>query len=127
MHSKGVIGITERRMMMVDNVFLKDQQASKIAVVSFFLGIGSLVVLAASFVIGILIESIGVLSFFGVVSVLALAAIICGIIGRKESVTKNLPGKRMAITGLVFGAIALFLTLFFRIAVFLFFIPWLGK
>lgn len=112
---------------MVDNVFLKDRQASKIVIVSFFLGIGSIVVLAASFIIGILVESIGVISFFGVVSVLALAAIVCGIIGRKESITKNLPGKRLAITGIVFGAIALLLTIFFRIAVFLFFIPWLGK
>jgi amino acid permease len=113
-------------MRMNDNFVQGNQRAPKIATVSLFLGIGSLVILLASVVVGFLVESIGIISFFGVVTVLALAAIICGIIARKKSITEKLPGKRAATIGLIFGGIALFLTIFLIIAIFLFFIPWLG-
>ena len=117
--------VEDRRMMMNNNIH-SYQQAPKIAISSLFMGIGSLVALLASVVLGFLVESIGIVSFFGIVSVLAVVAIVCGIMGRKKSITENLPGKRAATTGLVLGGIALFLTVFLRIAIFLFFIPWLG-
>jgi amino acid permease len=120
------ICIAERRLSMNDNVVQGNQRAPKIATVSLFLGIGSLVVLGASVAVGFLVESIGIVNFFGVVTVLALAAIICGIMARKKSITEKLPGKRAATIGLIFGGISLFLTIFLIIAIFLFFIPWLG-
>ena len=111
---------------MSENTVQSDKRTPKIATAALYLGIGSLIVLMASFVLGFLVESIGIVSFFGVVSVLAVAAIVCGIIARNKITTEKLPGKRTANIGLILGGIALFLTIFLRIAIFLFFIPWLG-
>ena len=111
---------------MSENTVQSDQRAPKIATAALYLGIGSLIVLLASFVLGFLVESIGIVSFFGVVSVLALAAIVCGIMARNKIATEKLLGKRSANIGLILGGVALFLTIFLRIAIFLFFIPWLG-
>lgn len=103
-----------------------ETQKPKTAVASLVLGIISLVVLAASVPLGIYIESMGIVSFFNYVTLLALAAIICGIIARGKSAAKNLPVKRTATAGLILGVISLSLTILIRIAIFLFFIPWLG-
>jgi len=51
------ICIAERRLSMNDNVVQGNQRAPKIATVSLFLGIGSLVVLGASVAVGFLVES----------------------------------------------------------------------
>lgn len=111
---------------MNENDVQVSQRAPRIAIVSLSLGIGSFVVLLVSVAVGFLVESIGIVSFLGVVTVLALGAIICGIIAWKKAIKENLPGKRAATIGLIFGGLALFLTVFLRIAVFIFFIPWLG-
>lgn len=111
---------------MSDNYTQSDKRTPKIATAALYLGIVSLIVLLVSIVLGFLVESIGIVSFFGVVSVLALAAIVCGIMARKKIATENLPGKHVANTGLIVGGIALLLVILLRIAIFLFFIPWLG-
>jgi len=112
---------------MGENISQSDKSTTKLALVSLYLGIGSLIVLVLSIVLGFLVEAIGIVSFFGVVSVLALAAIVLGIIARQKIATEKLPGKRIANTGLIMGLIALFLSVLLRFAVFLFFIPWLGQ
>lgn len=111
---------------MSENHVQSDQRTPNTATASIYLGISSLIVLLASVVLGFLVESIGIVSFFGVVFALALAAIICGIIARKKIAAEKLPGKRAANTGLILGGIALFLMIFLQVAIFLFFIPWLG-
>ena len=111
---------------MSESTVQSEKRTSKIATVSLYLGIGSLIALLTSLVLGVLVESIGIVSFFGVVSILALAAIVCGIIAQNKIDAEKLPGKRVAINGLIFGVVALLLTIFIRIAIFLFFIPWLG-
>jgi len=113
-------------MKMSEKHVPSDNRDLGLATASMYLGIGSLVAFLASIVLGFLVESIGIVSFLGIVSVFALAAIICGIIAHKKIAANKLPGKRAANTGLILGGIALFLTFILRIAIFLFFIPWLG-
>ncbi len=111
---------------MSENNIQSDKRSPKIAQVSLYLGIGSHVVLLASIVLGFLVDSIGIVSYFGVVSALAATAIICGVIARYKIAAEKLSGKRTANIGLILGAIAFILTIFLRVAIFLFFIPWLG-
>lgn len=112
---------------MDENYNQNDKSTPKSAIVSLYLGIASIFVLLLSIVLGFLVESIGIVSFFNVVFVLALAAIVCGIIARQKITTEKFPGIRTANTGLILGLIAMFLSVFLRFAVFLFFIPWLGR
>jgi hypothetical protein len=111
---------------MTENDVKSNKRVPKIAATSMYFGIGSLLVLLLSMMLGFLIESIGIVSFFGVVSVLGLVAIVCGIMARTKISKEKLSGKLTANIGLILGVIALFLTIFLRIAIFLFFIPWLG-
>jgi hypothetical protein len=121
-----VIYYAEREIRMTENYIQSDKRVPKIAKVSMYLGISSLIVLLASVVLGFLIESIGIVSFFSAVSILALASIVCSIIARSKILADKLRGIRTANAGLILGAIALSFTIFLRIAIFLFFIPWLG-
>jgi hypothetical protein len=113
-------------MKMSENNIQDDTRTPKIALASLYFGMSSLIALLISFVLGILVESIGIVSFFGLIFVLAVAAIVCGAIAKSKIGKEKSPGKRIATTGLVFGLIALFLTFLLRIAIFMFFIPWLG-
>jgi len=103
-----------------------EKNMPKTATVSLYLGLGSLIVLIASVIIGLLVESIGMVSFWGAVTGLAIAAIACALIARSTISKEKLPGMRTANTGLILGIIALGLTIFLRVAIFMFFIPWLG-
>ena len=98
----------------------QSEKADKISIIALILGIAALFVMGLAVLLGIFIDSIGIASFLNPVLILGLAAIICGISGRRKA------GGRLALWGLVLGCIALFLSLFARIAIFIFFIPWLG-
>ncbi len=111
---------------MNENYSQNSKQIPKIAIVSLFLGVSSLILIVLSFLLGIFVESIGIVSFFGFVSVLGIAAIICGILAKQKMKKENLPGMSIGNIGIIFGGIALFITIFLRFAIFLFFIPWLG-
>ena len=111
---------------MSENQVQKSTQTPGLALASMYLGIGSLVAFLASILFGFLVESIGIVDFFGVVFALAAAAIVCGIIARNKIAAEKRSGKRTAMIGLILGGIALFLTFVTRVAIFLFFIPWLG-
>lgn len=111
---------------MNDLAVHSNKKMPKVSATFLLLGIVSLVILVVFAVLGFVVERIGVVSIFGIVSVVAIAATICGIAGRKKSIAGNLPGKNTATVGLILGAVALFLTIFFRIAILLFFIPWIG-
>lgn len=93
---------------------------------AFLLGLGSLLMLAVTVVLGILIESVGMVSYFGYVAVLAVAAIVLGVLARQKADPGHAKSK-LALAGLVLGSIALFLMVAFRVAVFLLFIPMLGR
>lgn len=98
----------------------------KIALIALILGIISLIVLIASVLAAILIDAIGIVDFFGIVMVLALAGIVCGLIARNKTAAEKRPGNRAATTGLILGIVVLVLVIISRIAVFVYFIPWLG-
>ena len=104
----------------------QQRRAESLAKVSFYMGISSLLVLLASIVIGLTVESIGMVSFFGFVSVLGLAAIVCGFMAKNQLAQEHANGLKEAKLGLIFGAIALSLTIILRISIFVYFIPWLG-
>lgn len=93
----------------------------RIAVIALIIGIAALIVFGIGILIGILVESIGITSFLNIVLILGLAAIICGF-----SVIKKQEAKKIAVWGIVLGCCALFLSLLARVAIFIFFIPWLG-
>ena len=101
-------------------------QIPHLAIISLFSGVSSLLVLLLSFIIGIFVESIGIVSFFGFVFVLGLVGIICGILGRTKIKKEKLKGIGISNIGIILGGIAILLTIFLRFAVFLFFIPWIG-
>ena len=111
---------------MSENHVEHEHQIPKIASTAMYLGLASLVVLLASVVLGFLVDSLGIVSFFGVVALLAGAAIVCAVLAGNKITAAKLPGRRTAQTGLILGIVTLLLTIFLRILVFLFFIPWLG-
>jgi uncharacterized protein YqgC (DUF456 family) len=62
----------------------------------------------------------------GAVYLLALFAIVCGIIALKRTGAEKQAGKKAAVAGIVMGAAAVILALGIQVAVFILFIPWLG-
>jgi hypothetical protein len=115
-----------RRYTMDVNKIQNEKQTPKIALAAFYLGIGSIVALIASVLLGILVESIGVVTFFSAVTPLALAAVVCGLIAKNKIIAEKSAGQSTATIGLILGALVLVIIVVFRIGVFLFFIPWLG-
>ena len=93
----------------------------KFPMIALAAGIISLMFLIAAVMLGIMVEDIGIVSFFSPVLLAAVTAIICGAVARKR-----VPGSRMGLSGMILGIIVLGLIFIARVAVFLFFLPWLG-
>jgi len=113
-------------MKMSDHPVPNNPPKPGVAVAALYLGIGSLVVLVASVLLGWFVESIGIVNFLGAVYLLALFAIVCGIIALKRTGAEKQAGKKAAVAGIVMGAAAVILALGIQVAVFILFIPWLG-
>ena len=111
---------------MSDDPVQNNRQTPGVAIAALYLGIGSLVVLVASVLLGWFVESIGIVNFMGVVYLLALLAVVCGIIALKKTGAEKQAGKKAAIAGIIMGAAAVILALGIQVAVFILFIPWLG-
>ena len=99
----------------------------RIAKISLYLGIISAFLLIISILIGIFVESIGIVSFFGTITFVAAASIICGLIDRKKIIDEKTSGKQTAKIGILLGVIIIGLIFILRISIFIFFIPWLGN
>ncbi len=93
----------------------------KMPVVAFTAGLISVVLLAAAIILGFAIDDIGIVSFMSPVMFVALAAIVCGVIARKR-----VPDSRLGLAGMILGIVVLVFVFIARIAIFLFFLPWLG-
>lgn len=103
------------------NAEQENNQTSKAAVTAFVLGLLSLLIFAASIILGILIETVGISGLMNFVLLPALAAIIVGVIALKKPA-----GHRLAKAGIILAGIALALYFLLRIGIFLLFIPWFG-
>ena len=108
------------------NTTRKNNKVRGLAMAALLLGIGSVVVLAVSILLGILVDSIGITSFYGLIIPLGLAAFICGLIARKKITTEKSADRRVATIGLILGALVLGLLLILIITIFVIFIPGLG-
>ncbi len=98
----------------------------RISLIALFLGVTSMVVLIVSVLTAVFVESVGLVDFFSIVLILALAAVICGLIARGKNAEGKMQGSRAATAGMILGIVVLVLVTIARIAVFLFFLPWLG-
>ena len=108
------------------NTTRKNNKVRGLAMAALLLGIGSVVVLAVSILLGILVDSIGITSFYGLIIPLGVAAFVCGLIGRKKTITEKSADRRAATIGLILGALVLGLLLILIITIFVIFIPGLG-
>lgn len=96
---------------MSDDPVQNNLQKPGVAVAAMYLGIGSLVALAAAVLLGWFVESIGIVNLLGVVYLLALLAVVCGIMALRRSGAERQAGKKAAIAGIVMGVAAVILTL----------------
>lgn len=90
----------------------------KVAWLAFYLGLASASSLAVSVLLGIFVESIGMIGLFRtLVALPALAAIVLGFVARNKIKAEKLAGYRKATTGLVLGTVVLIIVIVFMIAV----------
>ena len=105
------------------NTTRKNNKIRGIALVALLLGVGSVVVLTVAILLGILVESIGITSFYNLIIPLGLAALICGLIARKKIDIEESANRRAATIGLILGALVLGLLLILTITILIIFIP----
>ena len=98
------------------------KEIPSLARIAKLLGQLSLVAVFLSVIIGFMVEMIGINSlFFSFAIPLSLAAIIVSIIVRRDMGGPESPGYKEAVAGQRMGLVALGITLFFVIAVAIFF------
>ena len=106
---------------MIQNNTKQQDAISKLANISLVLGILSLFFFILAIVLGFVIEDIGIVSLMSPVLVVAFAAALSGLLARKKDSQNS-----KAMTGLVIGIAVMGLSLLLRVAIFIFFLPWLG-
>ncbi len=106
----------------------QNRSSSTISIVSLVLGLAALLLLVAGVFLGFLVEAIGITSLISPTIVLGVLAVVCAIMYKNQDSDsdKSPSAIRMANAGLITGVIALLLAVLLRVAVFIFFIPWLA-
>ncbi len=103
---------------------MKSKQVSKTAHASFLLGLGSIFAIVISVIVAISIEAIGAASLFRIfVMPLSIAAIIVGVIARRDDTTHGGLNQRRALWGIILGAISLGIIVLAMIIVVVIFFP----
>lgn len=98
--------------------------SSKLPLVSFYLGLGSIIALILSVVIAVTFEVVGAISLFrSLVLPLSAAAVIVGLIARKQVAENDQKNRQKAALGIIFGGVTFGLVIFVIIAVMLLFLP----
>ncbi len=97
---------------------------SKISLIAFCFGLGSMAALLIVIIVSFNFEVIGLVTLFrSIILPLSVVAIIAGAIARSRISAEYLKEKRKATLGMVFGIITLSLVLLVMLSVFLIFIP----
>lgn len=103
---------------------MKSKHVSKTANAAFLLGLGSIFSIVISVIVAIYIEVIGAASLFRlIVMPLSLAAIIVGVIARRDDITRGGLYQRKALWGIILGVISLGIIIIAMIIVILIFLP----
>ncbi len=106
---------------------MKSKQDSKTANTAFLLGLGSLFAIVISVIVAIYVEAIGAASLFrGIVMPLSIAAIIVGVIARRDDTAQGGLNQRKALWGIILGGISLGIVVIAMIIVVIIFAPMLG-
>ncbi len=111
---------------MNNNVQVK---SNPIAWLAFWLAIGSLAAFGLSVPLAFIVATFGLASALGPIALLAIVALILGVIGLSRTPadpTLPAPGRKTSIAAIAISATVLFLTIAIRVVVFLIFIPGLG-
>lgn len=103
----------------------QEQKTLGIALASIILGTASVIIIMAGVVIGVSIEAVGITSFITPTILLGCFAVVCGVMGKDRIPAENIKALKMAKIGLITGAVAVLAAALLRVAVFIFFIPWL--
>ncbi len=103
----------------------KSETTPGIALAAIILGTVSVVIIVAGVITGVLVEAVGMTSFITPTILLGCGAVICGVMGKSRIPTGSKKALRMAKIGLVTGAVAVLAAALLRVAVLIFFIPWL--
>ncbi len=107
---------------------MKNKQVSKTANAAFLLGLASIFAIVISVVVAIYIEAIGAASLFRqVVMPLSIAAIIVGVIARRDDTDQGGLNQRKALWGIILAGISLSIVVIAMIVVVIIFAPMLGK
>lgn len=107
---------------------MKSKQVSKTANAAFLLGLGSIFAIIISVVVAIYIEDIGAASLFRVIVMpLSIAAIIVGVISRRDDTDQGGLNQRKALWGIILGGISLGIVVVAMIIVVIIFAPMLGR
>ena len=103
---------------------MNSQPASKTANAAFLLGLGSIISIVFSIVVAIYIEAVGAASLFRLIVLpLSIAAIIVGVIARRDDITHGGLNQRKALWGIILGAISLGIVVLAMIIVVVIFLP----
>ena len=96
------------------------------AYISYYLGIGSVAAMLLSVLAGFLVESVGILNLFrGIVFPMSVAAIIFGVIARRDIAAEGESDWKKATAGLIMGIVVLASGIMIMITVAILFLPML--
>ncbi len=99
------------------------QRASIGARIGFWMGLGSLLAMPVSAILGYVLEELGMMQLcISLICPAALVGIVLGILQRKKAEEPE-KGKRLALAGLVMGAVSIGLIFLLILLILLIFLP----
>jgi hypothetical protein len=110
----------EKRSILMSSEQQGAPPVNRAAVATLIIGLASILLFGVVVLIGFFVEEIGIVSIMSIAVIPALIALVLGMVTRQQP-----DGRRMAMLGIILACVTLFLALFFWVATFLFFIPWL--
>ena len=106
-----------------NNQIVKVSQKARISLV---LAIISLIIIAISYPISILIKDVGITDYLNLAAIFAISAIVLSFIARSSVDGKNIENRKSK-AALVIGIISIVIAILIRVVIFIVFIPMLGQ
>ncbi|MFO7635936.1 MAG: hypothetical protein R6W96_01345 [Clostridia bacterium] len=105
---------------------MNDGKVPFVAKLSLVLGILTLLGIGGSVALGLLFPGLGMINLIrNLAFPLALGALVCGILARQRIIRDGLPGRNIALAGLVMGAASIAMIVLLTVGVALFFLIFL--
>jgi len=100
---------------------MEQEKIPIIAYVTLYLGISSLIVFLLSIILGLTIESMGIISLFFIATCLGVGAIICAVNAKKKIDSADLLAQKYLKLGLMLGIAVVVTILIVQLIIYIFF------